>query len=119
MAGQSMKPSERARSYPLLEALIHRRSRRFAAGMKLNGGPLAYDSARPPQPLSTEEEAALAFAACGITGCALAELPYATGNVPEAGGGNIMKQIGRASCRERVYRAEDAETLGSNARLRW
>lgn len=32
---------ERARSYSLLDALIHRRSRRFAAGMKLNGGPLA------------------------------------------------------------------------------
>jgi hypothetical protein len=32
------------------------------------------------------EEAALAFAACGITGYALAELPYQTGDIPEAGG---------------------------------
>jgi len=84
---------DRVRSYPLLDALTHRRSRRFAAGMKLNGGPLAYESALPPQPLTTEEEAALAFAACGVTGYALGELPYDTGGVPEAGGGNIMKQF--------------------------
>ena len=45
---------------------------------------------RSPQPLSLEEEAALAFAACGVTGYALAELPYQTGNRPEAGSGNIM-----------------------------
>ncbi|MFO0547286.1 MAG: hypothetical protein U0271_02800 [Polyangiaceae bacterium] len=43
-----------------------------------------------PAPLTLEEEAALAFAACGITGRALGELPYQTGNVADAGGGNIM-----------------------------
>src|SRR3712207_9519718 len=69
--------------YPLLEALIERRSRRFGEGMSLNGGPLAYDSTRAPQPLSLEEEAALAFAGCGITGFALAELPYESGGAPE------------------------------------
>jgi hypothetical protein len=57
----------RAARYPLLDALIERRSRRFAKGLSLNGGPLAYASARPPQPLSLEEQAALAFAGCGIT----------------------------------------------------
>jgi hypothetical protein len=40
--------------------------------------------------LSLEEEAALAFAGCGITGFALAELPYESGDVPEAGSGNIL-----------------------------
>jgi hypothetical protein len=82
--------------YPLLDALIGRRSRRFGKGMRLNGGPLAYDSRQVPQPLTLEEEAALAFAACGITGYALAELPYESGNAFEAGSGNIMAQfIGR------------------------
>jgi hypothetical protein len=85
--------SARARSCSLLDALIYRRSRRFAAGMKLNGGPLAYESSRPVQPLTIDEEAALAFAACGVTGYALAELPYQTGSVVGAGGGNIMKQF--------------------------
>ena len=81
---------ERLTRYPLLEALIERRSRRFGEGMNLNGGPLAYDSARVPRPLSLEEEAALAFAACGITGPVLADLPYESGEAHEAGGGNIM-----------------------------
>ena len=86
----------RMRGYSLLDALRLRRSRRFATGMTLNGGPLAYQSTRSPQSLSSEEEAALAFAACGITGYALGELPYETGTVPDSGGGNIMKQfVGR------------------------
>jgi hypothetical protein len=80
----------RAASYPLLDAMIERRSRRFGKGMRLNGGPLAYVSAQAAQPLSLDEEAALAFAACGITGYGLGELPYQSGDAPEAGGGNIL-----------------------------
>src|ERR1700686_765398 len=79
-----------------LVPLPARRSRRFGKGMRLNGGPLAYDSAHEPEPLSTVEEATLAFAACGITGYTMAELPYTTGNVAEAGDGNIiMNLVGR------------------------
>ena len=76
--------------FPLLSALLDRRSRRFGAGLRLNGGPLAFASARPPQPLSVEEEAALAFAANGVNGFALSELPFGAGDVPDAGGGHIM-----------------------------
>src|SRR5262245_58470871 len=72
-------------SYPLLAALRHRRSRRFGRGMKIPGGPLAYESQHRPVPLTESEEAALVFAACGITGHALADLAYAPGE-----GGNIM-----------------------------
>src|SRR5436190_7240674 len=72
-------------SYPLLTALRERRSRRFGRGMKMSTGPLTYESRHPPMPLSEHEEATLAFAACGITGHALAELCYAPG-----GGGTIM-----------------------------
>jgi hypothetical protein len=88
--------NERLAHYPLLDAIIERRSRRFGKGMSLNGGPLAFQSEASPQPLSLEDEAALAFAACGITGAALAELPYQSGDVPEAGGGQIITHfIGR------------------------
>jgi hypothetical protein len=87
---EGANPLTRAQEYPLLRALIERRSRRFARGMELKGGPLAYRSSRPPEPLTLEEEAVLAFAACGVTGYALAELPYRTGDEPESGGGNIM-----------------------------
>ena len=85
--------SERLSHYPLLEALITRRSRRFAKGLRLNDGPLAYASAQAPQPLRADEEAALAFAACGITGAVLADLPYQAGDIPEAGSGNIMSHL--------------------------
>src|SRR5579859_3826379 len=86
----------RLRSYSLLDAIASRRSRRFARGMNLNGGPLAYNGREAKDPLSHEEEAALAFAACGVTGYAMAELPYHSGNTADAGGGNIMKQfVGR------------------------
>jgi hypothetical protein len=84
---------DRVASYPLLDALLNRRSRRFGAGMRLNGGPLAYRSTMAPRPLVLAEQAALAFAACGITGPALAELPYATGDVPNASSGNIMVHL--------------------------
>ena len=71
--------------FPLLSALRERRSRRFGLGMSIPGGPLAFHSRHPPAPLTEAEEAALAFAACGITGHALADLCYA-----KDGGGNIM-----------------------------
>jgi hypothetical protein len=74
----------------LIDAMLARRSRRFAQGMNLPTGPLAYRSQRAPNPLSEEQEAALAFAACGVTGYALAELPYGRSATPEASGGNIM-----------------------------
>jgi hypothetical protein len=72
-------------AYPLLAALRDRRSRRFGRGMQIPAGPLAYQSRHKPVPLTEHEEAALVFAACGITGHALADLAYA-----QAGGGNIM-----------------------------
>ena len=79
-ARHSLEPANPLAHYPLLDALIERRSRRFGPGMHLNGGPLSYASSRPPQPLSLEEQAALAFAACGVTGYALAELHYQSGD---------------------------------------
>lgn len=74
-----------ASSYPLLTALRERRSRRFALGMKMPGGSLQFQSRYRPAPLTEDEEAALVFAACGITGYALADFCYAAD-----GGGNIM-----------------------------
>jgi hypothetical protein len=70
---------------PFLSVLRSRRSRRFGLGMNMPGGPLAYQSRHKPAPLTEDEEAALVFAACGITGHSLAELCY-----NREGGGNIM-----------------------------
>ncbi len=78
-------PSAGFADYYLVDALRERRSRRFGLGMELPGGPLAYTSRHPARPISEDAEAALAWAACGITGPALADLCYAPGH-----GGNIM-----------------------------
>ncbi|MQY18374.1 hypothetical protein [Nocardia macrotermitis] len=83
----------RLSGYSLMDALLWRRSRRFAPGMEISGGPLSYRSTAAPRPLTTDEEAALAFAACGITGHTLAEMPYQEGDRPGAGGGNIIAQL--------------------------
>ena len=92
------EPEKQLAHYSLLDALLARRSRRFGKGMRLNGGPLAYASVHEPEPLSLAEEAALAFAACGITGYTMAELPYQAGDVAGAGGGNIiMNFVGRTA----------------------
>lgn len=78
-------------SYPLIDALRERRSRRFSRGMRIPGGPLAYQSQQEPLPLSEEEEAILAFAACGITGPAFADWDWSE----EAGGNMLANLLGR------------------------
>ena len=98
LSHSTQEPEKRFAQYSLLEALLARRSWRFGKGMRLNGGPLAYASAHEPVPLSLADEAALAFAACGITGYTMAELPYQAGGVAEAAGGNIIVHfVGRTA----------------------
>ncbi|MBL9137337.1 MAG: hypothetical protein JNK85_15800 [Verrucomicrobiales bacterium] len=78
-------------SYALVSALRDRRSRRFGLGMSMPTGPLAFSSRHAPAPISEDDEALLAWAACGITGPALGDLCYASGQ-----GGNIMAgMVGR------------------------
>lgn len=81
--------AEQALRYSLLDALRGRRSRRFGLGMELPAGPLTYLSQRGPIALTESEEALLAFAACGITGRALADLAYHPGH-----GGTILLGLG-------------------------
>jgi hypothetical protein len=61
-------------------------------GMKIESGPFAYESRHEPLPLTEAEEAALAFAACGVTGYALADLSYGRGQ----GGGMLAGLLGRS-----------------------
>ena len=72
----------------LLRILRERRSRRFGLGMNMATGPMAYQSRHAGVPLSEEEEALLAFAACGVTGYVLADLMYEQGQ-----GGTIMSRL--------------------------
>jgi hypothetical protein len=59
--------------------------------MTIPAGPFQYKSPHQPAPLSEDEEAALAFAACGITGYALADLSYGPGE----GGSMLVGRLGR------------------------
>jgi hypothetical protein len=91
MGTEPTRLDERLAAYPLLDALERRRSRRFGTGMRIESGPFAYESRRAPLPLTEAEEAALAFAACGITGYALADLSYGRGQ----GGSMLAGLLGR------------------------
>jgi hypothetical protein len=83
----------KALSYPLIDSLTNRRSRRFCLGGTMPGGGLAYKSTQKPMPLSKLEESMLAFAAAGINGFCLGDVPYDEGDQHEAGGGNVMAAI--------------------------
>jgi hypothetical protein len=84
MFSDPLKPS-------LFEALLNRRSRRVGLGMSIPAGPFQYTSPHKPVPLTEDEEAALAFAACGVTGYALADLSYGEGQ----GGSMLVGRLGR------------------------
>lgn len=76
---------------PLFKTLLQRRSRRVGLGMRIPAGPLQYTSGHAPAALTEEEEAILAFAACGVTGYALADLSYGAGE----GGAMLAGRLGR------------------------
>lgn len=64
-----------AMRFPLADALLTRRSRRFGLGMTLPEGALGHESAHAPVPLSEVEEALLVWLGTGTTGLALGDLP--------------------------------------------
>ncbi|MBI4641185.1 MAG: hypothetical protein HY731_10855 [Candidatus Tectomicrobia bacterium] len=64
--------------FPLLGAVFGRRARRFALGMEMPNGPLAFRSRHAPIPLSELEQALLVSAATGVTGWNFG-IPYSPG----------------------------------------
>jgi hypothetical protein len=87
--------SSRPAEYPLFEALLRRRSRRVGLGAALDRGPLAFTSASPPDPLTADETAALVFAAAGVTGPVIADLPIGRPEPADTGSGfgEVMMQL--------------------------
>jgi hypothetical protein len=59
-----------AASFPLIEAIHGRRSRRFAKGATIPDGPLAYSSTEQPEPLTEMEQMLLLTTVAGNTGWA-------------------------------------------------
>ncbi|WP_149181295.1 hypothetical protein [Streptomyces sp. TRM49041] len=54
--------------FPLFDAIVGRRARRFGLGMEIPSGPLAYRSGAEPVPLSELERSILVAAGTGVTG---------------------------------------------------
>jgi hypothetical protein len=68
----------KAFEYPLMSAILHRRTRRVSKGIReLRAGSLTYTSGQEPQPLTKLEEALLIFTT-GITGITLHDMPFQT-----------------------------------------
>jgi hypothetical protein len=81
MGDDSVKISEleqvdEAFSFPLMEAIFNRRSRRFGWGMEIKEGPNKHESQHPPMPLDELEEALLLGAATGVSGMNLSDMPH-------------------------------------------
>jgi hypothetical protein len=55
-------------SFPLVDAMFGRRSRRFYQGANIPDGPLQYESKHPPLPLSELERLLILLAMGGVTG---------------------------------------------------
>jgi len=72
-------------NYPLFDAIMGRRSRRFGLGMELKLGPFSYKSNFDPEPLDEIELAMLVAAATATTGPILCEGEYPGGMVKTIG----------------------------------
>ena len=62
-------------SYPLMTALVERRTRRVACGVSLDAGALSHESSNDPFPLTPLEEAILVVTATGVTGLTMHDGP--------------------------------------------
>jgi len=77
-----------AASFPLIEAIHGRRSRRFAKGTAIPDGPLAYRSTEDPEPLDETEQMLLLATVTGNTGWAnlIPHNRFYTPNIPNYAG---------------------------------
>ncbi|MEP6992236.1 MAG: hypothetical protein ABJA80_14990 [bacterium] len=86
--------------YPLMSALIERRTRRIPRGQSVNAGPLTHQSTNQPAPLSRLEEAILITCITGITGVTTHDGPLTKANGTDELGTpflNIMARSGSSA----------------------
>jgi len=86
---------EAALRYPLFDAIVQRRARRFAAGATLPGGPTQWQSARPPLPLDPVEQDLLTAAGTGLSGLQLGDWSYRDATGRPTGGNALAAFAGR------------------------
>jgi hypothetical protein len=84
-------------SYPLLQAIFDRRSRRISKGLQsVPAGSLSYVSKHEPEPL-TELEEALLIVATGVTGVTMPDQPFTTEDGKPLVGSPMVDVLGRAA----------------------
>ncbi|MFQ5874686.1 MAG: hypothetical protein ACE5JL_12945, partial [Dehalococcoidia bacterium] len=81
-------------AWPVFDAIFKRRSRRFSMGAEIPGGHAKYRSTKAPMPLDELEESFLVWAATGVTGRALGDLPFRDDREEEASGNTICSWTG-------------------------
>jgi len=81
--------------YPLMDALVERRTRRVAQGVSLNAGPLSYQSPNQPEPLTPLEEAVLILTATGVTGMTMHDGPLIKVDGTQELGTPFLNIVGR------------------------
>jgi hypothetical protein len=85
----------RAWEYPLFDAIFQRRARRVPWGAEKPGGVAPFFSERPPLSLDETEEALLVATGAGISGTALADLPYTDWAGRDLTGNLLIQLVGR------------------------
>jgi len=99
--GNVKKPSvkrealHQLQTFPLLDALFGRRSRRFGLGMEIPDGPFAYRSAHAAEPLGAFERTLLIAIGAGVTGWNLG-IPHAAHGNDGSGCDYPVRPVGRS-----------------------
>ena len=81
--------------YSLLDGIFQRRARRIPWGGEKPGDVAPFHSEKEPFPLDETEEALLVAAGAGITGVALADIPYTDWEGVNLAGNLLIQFIGR------------------------
>jgi hypothetical protein len=82
-------------TYPLFDAILQRRARRFPLGATLPGQVQAFASPHAPLPLNPVEEALLILAGTGVSGIALGDLPFIDTTGETLCGNTMLQFAGR------------------------
>lgn len=115
---------QRAWEYPLFDAIFQRRARRIPWGTEKPGGVAPFVSAKRPLPLDEVEEALLVAAGAGISGIALADLPFTDWTGRDLAGNLLIQFAGRmypspcSSHGTELFFTNDTGTYFVNARGR-
>src|SRR5712691_7049184 len=82
-------------TYPLFDAILQRRARRFPLGATMPGQGQAFVSPHAPLPLAPEEEALLILAGTGVSGITLSDLPFVNAAGQTLCGNTMLQFVGR------------------------